>query len=81
MQEYSHKDFVEKLKAARKNKFKTQEEISSVLGIKRGTYARYETNAQPPLQIFYKICQVLNVSADELLEPFEINEPDEAEES
>ena len=79
MQEFSQKDFAEKLKTVRKTKFHTQEQISAVLGIKRVTYARYETTTLPPYPVLYKICQILDISADYLLKPIEIIEPDEAE--
>ena len=71
MQEFVYKDYVEKLKAARKAKFHTQEEISEVLGIKRVTYARYETSGFPPIPVLYKLCKILDISVDYLLEPFE----------
>jgi transcriptional regulator with XRE-family HTH domain len=77
MQEFSHKDFTEKLKTARKEKFKTQEQISAALGIKRVTYARYETGVLPPFSVFYKICKILDVSADYFLEPFKTEDSDE----
>lgn len=74
MQEFSKKDFTEKLKAARKKKFRSQEQLCKELGIKRVTYARYETTAFPPLPILYKLSKALEVSVDYLLTP---NEPSE----
>ena len=69
MQEFSKKDFTEKLKTARKQKYRTQNEFSKILGIKRVTYARYELNNFPPLPLLYKISKLLDVSVDYLLEP------------
>ena len=77
MQEFAYKDYVEKLKAARKAKHYTQEQISEALGIKRVTYARYETSGFPPIPVLYKICKILDITADYLLEPFEIIESEE----
>lgn len=77
MQDFSKKDFIEKLKSARKEKFKTQEQISAILGVKRVTYARYETGTLPPYPVLYRICKLLNVSADYFLEPFETEEDEE----
>ena len=77
MQDFSTIDFKKKLRATRKKKFRTQEKFCKVLGIKRSTYARYETDTYPPLPMLYKICKTLNVSADFLLEPFPIETEEE----
>ncbi len=74
MQEFSRKDFIEKLKKSRKEQKFTQKQISEALGIKRTTYARYETDSYPPLPMLFKICRLLRVSADYLLEPISRSE-------
>lgn len=74
MQEFSRKDFIGKLKKARKEQKLTQKQISEVLGIKRTTYARYENDSFPPLPLLYKICRLLKISADYLLEPISSSE-------
>ena len=72
MQEFSRDDFREKLRAARKQKYRSQEQFCRDLGIKRSNYARYETDTLPPFYVLYRICKLLNVSADYLLEPNQV---------
>ncbi len=69
MKEFSRTDFTAKLKAARKHKKLTQSQLSEMLGIKRNTYARYETDAYPGVPTLYRICKILSVSADYLMDP------------
>ena len=70
MQEFSKVDFINKLKKARKSKFRTQEQFCKVLGIKRTRYAKYETDTFPSYHILYKISKILEISVDYLLEPY-----------
>lgn len=45
----------------------TQEAVADKLGIKRNTYARYETDTVPPLNILTKLCELFGITTDELL--------------
>ena len=56
-----------KLRERRKKLHITQEQISEMLGIKRVTYARYETSGNPPITILTKIAQILGMTTDEIL--------------
>ena len=59
----------EKIKFARKQKKMTQLELAEILGIHKATICYYENNAAlPSLPIFKHLCQLLNLSADELLD-------------
>ena len=69
MKEFSRADFNAKLKAARKYKRLTQFDLSEMLGIKRNTYARYETDSYPSVPTLYRICKILGVSPDYLMNP------------
>ena len=40
--------------------------MSDILGIKRSTYAYYETNTYPPLSIMKKLANMYKISIDEL---------------
>jgi transcriptional regulator with XRE-family HTH domain len=55
------------LRMLRKKLNITQEAIAEMLGVKRATYARYETDTTPPIKILTKLGEVLGVTADELL--------------
>ncbi len=57
----------EKLYQTRKKSHITQVQMSELLNIKRGTYARYETNTTPPIKILTKIGQILGLTTDDLL--------------
>lgn len=58
----------EVLKKLRKEKGITQEEISKILNISRGAYAKYETGANlPPAPNIKKLADFYGVSADYLL--------------
>lgn len=57
-----------KLSAYRKNKY-TQKGLADKLGVSRSTLAMWETDkTQPDIQSIIKICEILNISADDLLE-------------
>lgn len=60
------------LKELRKNKGITQEELSKLLNISRGAYAKYETGANiPPAPNIKKLADFYGVSADYLLGRYE----------
>ena len=58
--------YAENIRNLRKKIHITQEEISARLGIKRGTYARYETDTVPPTSMLVKLSEIFNVSVDEI---------------
>ena len=58
--------YAENIRNLRKKIHITQEEISARLGIKRGTYARYETDTVPPTSMLVKLSEIFNVSIDEI---------------
>lgn len=57
-----------KIRQARRTQNLTQEDIAKMIPMNQSNYSKIEREHQEPnlLQLF-KICQVLNVSADELL--------------
>ncbi len=64
---FTKKGFNERLKGIR-NKFGyTQEQLSAILGMKRNTYARYETDTNPSIEVLALICHTLSCSADYLI--------------
>ena len=59
----------EKIKQVRKYEKLTQGELAEKLGIKTSTICDYEKNRiAPSLSIFKQICELFNLSADELLD-------------
>lgn len=61
--------FAERLREARQRKGVTQWWMAKKLNIHRTTYTKYETGAaQPDLDCFYQIVQLLDVNAMDLLE-------------
>ena len=47
---------------------RTQTEMANLLGVKQQHYARYETGVTTPgIDVLYKFCKILGVSADVLL--------------
>lgn len=59
----------EKIKIARKAKKMTQLELAEYLAVTKTTICHYEKNQiAPSLSIFKQLCQLLNLSADELLD-------------
>lgn len=56
-----------KIRERRKALHITQVQIAEMLGIKRVTYARYETSGNPPIAILTKIAQILGMTTDEIL--------------
>ena len=60
--------YTERLMLAREKRGLTQKELSRLIGIKQQQYARYEKGINiMPITYLYKICLVLNVSADYIL--------------
>lgn len=47
--------------------FKTQKDVADALGIKRDTYARYETDTDLQLPILKKLCKLYNITSDYLI--------------
>lgn len=57
-----------RLKKLRKSKKMTQEQLSNKLGIKRSTYAKYETGEnEPDYEMLQKLANFFDVSTDYLL--------------
>ena len=56
----------------RKENNLNQTAVADILGIKRDTYARYETDTYPPINIIRRLCEYYNVTSD-----FIINKNDE----
>lgn len=44
-----------------------QQMIADMLGIKRDTYARYETDTNPPISIIKKLCSIYKISSDVII--------------
>lgn len=47
--------------------FKTQKDVADAIGIKRDTYARYETNTDLQLPIIKKLCELYHITSDYLI--------------
>ena len=61
----------EKLRQLRRKKGLSQEAVAKELGISRQAVSKWETDlAQPDLDNLKKICEILDISADELLDIF-----------
>ncbi len=62
-------DIAERLVDLRKNskRYKNQQDVADALGIKRDTYARYETATYPPIPIIRKLTQLYGVSCDKII--------------
>ncbi|MCJ7988914.1 helix-turn-helix domain-containing protein [Priestia sp. OVS21] len=62
------KVFNKRLLELRKDKNKTQEDMSKILGVHRGTYANYEKgNRQPDFDMTKKIADYFDVTVDYLI--------------
>lgn len=58
-----------KIKEARKKEKMTQKELADSLGVYQKDISRWETGEYTPsLEVFAKLCKILNISADEILE-------------
>ncbi|MED1602646.1 helix-turn-helix transcriptional regulator [Alkalihalophilus marmarensis] len=61
-------EFKDRLKYCRKERKVTQEKLAEKLGIKRPTYAKYETGEnQPDIAMLNKLADFFDVSTDYLL--------------
>ena len=59
---------MDRLRDLREDNDLTQEQVAKYLGTSQTMYARYERGANElPLRHFIMLCQLYNVSADELL--------------
>ncbi len=57
----------ENLISLRKQHGYNQEELAQRIGLKRDTYARYETRTKPPLEVVKSLCELYNISSDVIL--------------
>ncbi len=55
------------LKLRLQSRFENQQDLSDALGIKRDTYARYETDTNPPIAIIKKLSKLYGVSSDVII--------------
>lgn len=55
------------VKLRNQSRFDNQQELADALGIKRDTYARYETDTNPPIPIIIKLCKLYGVSSDVII--------------
>ncbi|MBA3673474.1 MAG: helix-turn-helix transcriptional regulator [Chitinophagaceae bacterium] len=55
------------IKRARVLAGKTQQEMAGLLGVKRTTYANWETNTEPDIETIRKIAQILGVKFSQLV--------------
>ena len=58
--------YAENIRKLRKKMRITQEAIAARLGIKRSTFARYETDTVPPASIIVALSEIFGVSIDEI---------------
>ena len=59
--------FSENLRAARKEKMMTQQELADLMNINRSTIAKYETTGSYPLAAnIFKLCEILEIPFDDL---------------
>ncbi|MBQ2842231.1 MAG: helix-turn-helix transcriptional regulator [Clostridia bacterium] len=64
----SNRDFLgEILRNFRKENNYTQKKIADYLGIDRSTYAKYELNRKPELDVIIQLAALYNTSVDEFL--------------
>lgn len=54
------------LVALRKKSPYNQQQIAEMIGVTRNAYAKYETSIVPPLDKMILLCEIFNVSIDEL---------------
>ncbi len=55
------------IKLRKDNKIQSQQTIADYLGIKRDTYARYETNTTPPLDVIVKLRDYYSTTLDYII--------------
>ncbi len=62
------KIFSKNLKEARKQKFLTQKQVATMLNVVESCYANWEQGrTEPNIDMLRKLCKILEVSADELI--------------
>lgn len=62
--------FGKKLKIARRQRGFSQQAVADVLRINRSTCSYYESGTiDPSVETIYRICRLLNVSADWMIDP------------
>ena len=60
--------FGERLKEIRKDLAMSQKDVADDIGVTASAYANYEQGTREPnLETLIKLCEVLNVTADEIL--------------
>ena len=67
MGETNNFDVSTKLKIERVKKNLTQQDVANYLGIKQQTYSKYEKGSPISNDVIIKLCQLYDISADELL--------------
>ncbi len=59
----------DKLKKARKKSNLSQEKVAEIINTSRSNISKYETGLlEPNIETLKKLCELYNISADELLE-------------
>ena len=83
MSEGKNNDISTKLRVERVKKNLTQKDVADYLGIKQQTYSKYEKGSPISNDVIIKLCELYDISADELLgikrskmtnQSYEINE-------
>ena len=67
VQKVSKTEIAEILINLRKNSNYSQEAVADKIGIKRETYAQYERQTNPPIEIIRKLCMLYGISSDIIL--------------
>ena len=67
MSENNNTDISTRLKVERVKKNLTQKDVADYLGIKQQTYSKYEKGSPISNDIIIKLCELYDISADELL--------------
>lgn len=61
------------IRVNRKKRKLTQQELSDLIGVPRGTLARYERGLNSvPIENFFKICKVLDIDANTCLKDIDL---------
>lgn len=69
-------DYTERMRELREENNYSQKEISELLGIAQTTYSGYETgNRSIPIDIFIRLCDFYDVSADYLIGLSDVRKP------
>ena len=67
IQKNQKSDIADILLSLRKMANYSQETVADKIGIKRDTYAQYERQTNPPVEIIRKLCKLYGVSSDVIL--------------